>query len=276
MDLLRDEPRLRAFLAVSDAGSFSAAARATGQTQPAVSTLVRALEDRLGTPLFVRGRAGARLTPAGTALRPHAAHLLGAAEEARGAVDAAAAPGRRRLRIGGGEVLMTYVLPPALARVRERLPGLEASFTVGDETTVLAALREHRIDVALVTDRAPADGLAVEAFAEDRLVLLGASSLAEVDTLVVRAAGAVDRRAAEALLERAGVEPPRRLTAATFEAVKACVAAGLGAALVPACAAGEMAAIDVGAEPLKYCAAWRAGEEPAIGAALLDALRRPG
>jgi DNA-binding transcriptional LysR family regulator len=274
VDLLRDELRLRAFLSVADTGGFSAAARATGQSQPAVSTLVRALEERLGTPLFVRGRAGARLTPAGTALRPHAAQLLGVAEEARREVDAAAADDRRRLRIGGGEVLMTYMLPLALAVLQQKLPGLEATFTVADETSVLDALRAHRIDLALVTDHAPTDGLTTEPFAQDRLVLLGGTDLKAIDTLIVRRAGAVDRAAADALLARAEVTPRNHLVAETFEAVKACVAAGLGAALVPACAAGDLPHADVGADQLTYLLAWRQDEEPPLALALLDVLRR--
>lgn len=274
MELLRDEPRLRAFLTVAETGGFSAAARATGQTQPAVSTLVGSLEKRLGTPLFVRGRGGARLTPAGTALRPHAAQLLGVAEEARRVVDAAAANDRRSLRIGGGEVLMTYMLPLALAVLQQKLPGLQATFTVADETSVLDALRAHRIDLAMVTDYAPTDGLQTQPFAQDRLVLLGAETLESIDTLIVRRAGAVDRAAADALLKAAGVKPRNHLVAETFEAVKACVAAGLGAALVPACAAGELRHADVGADQLTYCLAWRENEEPPLAGALVDVLRR--
>jgi LysR family transcriptional regulator, low CO2-responsive transcriptional regulator len=283
-DLLRDEPRLRAFLAVAETGSFSAAARATGRTQPAVSGLVAALEERVGAPLFVRGRAGARLTEAGTALRPHAAHLLGAAEEARRAVDAAVVPARRHLRVGGGEVLMTYVLPPALARLRERLPGLTADFTVADDAAVLAALREHRVDVALVTDRAPAEGLAVTRFASDGLTLLappghplaGRASVHLADlageTLVVRGAGAVDRRETERALSAAGVRPAARLVAATFEAVRHCVAAGLGVALAPVVVGTGVPVADVA--PLGYCLATRRPPDaPPVAAALLEVLR---
>lgn len=168
---------------------------------------------------------------------------------------------------------MTYVLPPALARLRERLPGLRPAFTVGDEAAVLAALREHRVDLALVTDRAPRDGLELEPFADDHLVLLGADDLQALSarTLVTRAAGAADRRAADALLRDAGVRPRDRLVAETLEAVKACVRAGLGAALVPGCAAaGEGTPV----APLRYCLARRAGEAPPLAAPLLDALRR--
>ena len=54
----------RTFLEVLASGSFGAAAERLHLTQTAVSARIRALEDQLGRRLFVRNKAGARLTPA--------------------------------------------------------------------------------------------------------------------------------------------------------------------------------------------------------------------
>ena len=48
---------LQTFLAIVDEGSFSAAARRLGITQPSVSEQVRALEEHFGQPLFARPAA---------------------------------------------------------------------------------------------------------------------------------------------------------------------------------------------------------------------------
>lgn len=53
----------RAFLAVLDTGSLSAAARALGLTQPTVRHRIEALERAVGQPLFVRGVNGLAPTP---------------------------------------------------------------------------------------------------------------------------------------------------------------------------------------------------------------------
>lgn len=55
---------LRILVAVTEAGSFSAAGTRLGLTQSAISHAVRAAERRVGTTLFERGRTGARPTPA--------------------------------------------------------------------------------------------------------------------------------------------------------------------------------------------------------------------
>ena len=57
--------KLEIFAAVVRAGSFSAAAEQLLLTQPAVSQHIQDLEVSLGTRLFVRGRRGVTLTPAG-------------------------------------------------------------------------------------------------------------------------------------------------------------------------------------------------------------------
>src|SRR5215210_9286895 len=61
---------LRAFEAAARLENFTAAANELGMTQAAVSYQVKALEDRLGAPLFVRERGRAKLTALGNRLMP--------------------------------------------------------------------------------------------------------------------------------------------------------------------------------------------------------------
>ncbi|HYX86932.1 MAG TPA: LysR family transcriptional regulator, partial [Gaiellales bacterium] len=112
--------QVRAFTEVAAAAGFTRAAEAMGVTQPTVSQLVRALEARVGTPLFVRGGRHVVLTAAGSALLPHAEAALRLAADADAAVDRAASAEWARLAVSAGEALATYLLPPAVARIRRR------------------------------------------------------------------------------------------------------------------------------------------------------------
>ena len=71
--MLQDS-KIRAFLAVADEGSFTAAARKLGVSQPAVSSQVLALEHVLGFALFERGTS-LRLTPSGETFRDYARRI---------------------------------------------------------------------------------------------------------------------------------------------------------------------------------------------------------
>ncbi len=104
-----DLDAVRTFVAVADAGQFSAAAAALGVSQQATSKRVAALEKELGVALFTRTPRGARLTPAGQAFLPPARDLLRAGERAAASVR----PGRRALRV---DVIGTRLAPAHLLR----------------------------------------------------------------------------------------------------------------------------------------------------------------
>ncbi|MGN6379673.1 MAG: LysR family transcriptional regulator [Gaiellales bacterium] len=285
--------QLRALVEVATAGSFTRAAEGLGVSQPTVSGAVAALEQRVGVPLLVRARRGVTLTAAGRALLPHAQRALALAADAEEAVDRAVAGERLRLWVAAGEALGTYVLPAALAGLRERMPSLEAGFIVGDVARVLSALRAGEVDVALVTAHTTSSDIQAVEFGRARLVLVGPGSqpvpqrpLSLDDlrdlVLVARDRGTVNRLQVDRLLSEAGVEPRGRLDAFSLEAVKRCVEAGLGVAVAPEMAVarelelGTLRAIPMPALEMELvlCLAWRRGERISPAAeALLDVLR---
>jgi hypothetical protein len=74
---------LKDFLVLAERRNFSRAADARNVTQPAFSRRIRALEDWIGTPLFVRGAQGATLTPSGVHFRPIAEEMMGVLHRGR-------------------------------------------------------------------------------------------------------------------------------------------------------------------------------------------------
>src|ERR1700728_4500073 len=75
---------LRYFIAVAELRNFTKAAEASFVAQSALSQQISRLEHELGAPLFVRGKRGAQLTPAGELLLPHARRLVADGAWARG------------------------------------------------------------------------------------------------------------------------------------------------------------------------------------------------
>ena len=67
-----DTAGLRVMRAIADEGSFTAAAHSLGYSQPAISQMVRRLEERTGTVLVERIGRSVRLTEAGLVLARHA------------------------------------------------------------------------------------------------------------------------------------------------------------------------------------------------------------
>jgi DNA-binding transcriptional LysR family regulator len=114
----------RSFLGVLRHGSLSAAARALGVAQPTVGRHVAALEKSLGLALFTRSQAGFLPTEAGQSLRRYAESLQStvAALERAAASQGSGVSGS--VRITASDVIGVEVLPPIVARLRDRHPDL--------------------------------------------------------------------------------------------------------------------------------------------------------
>jgi molybdate transport repressor ModE-like protein len=144
-----DVRRLQMLQAVSRAGSVSAAARALGYTQPAVSHHIARLEDEVGTALVTRLGRGVRLTDAGRMLVEHADAVLlrlSAAEEEVAAI-AGLRAGRVRLVTfpSGSATLMAG----ALTRMRAAHPGVEVTFEEAEPEDAIPRLRSGDADLVL-------------------------------------------------------------------------------------------------------------------------------
>jgi molybdate transport repressor ModE-like protein len=142
---------LRVLREVAQSGSFSAAARALGYTQSAISRQVAALEAVAGTPLFERSRSGAVLTAAGARLLPRAARILDELEGARRATAGEPVP-EGPVRIGAFASAAAGLLPAVLASLP---PQLHVTVREGTTPTLTRALRAGTLDMAIIASAPP-------------------------------------------------------------------------------------------------------------------------
>jgi DNA-binding transcriptional LysR family regulator len=113
--------QLETFLAVAELKSFSRAAERLHRTQPAVSQVVRKLEDDIGEVLFDRALRDGSLTSAGELLLGYAQRLLALRQEATLALDELRSLDRGRLMLAANEYTCLYLLP-VLDRFRQLHP----------------------------------------------------------------------------------------------------------------------------------------------------------
>jgi LysR family hydrogen peroxide-inducible transcriptional activator len=160
--------QLRAFVALVDRGSITAAAESLGLSQSTASEALAALERVLGTPLVVR-RRGARelpLTVAGRALLPHARGVLEAVDAAHVAIAEATTGALASVEIITNESVSTYVLPPVLRELRERWANTRFAVTVETCPGVRAGISRGAFDVGLVLE-GPESGAAATGAGDD-------------------------------------------------------------------------------------------------------------
>lgn len=139
---------IRAFLAVADGGSLSAAARRLGISQPTLGRQIKQIEAALDLRLFIRQPRGLHLTESGAALLPHARQMAAAmnrlALTAAGQMDAL----RGTVRLTASTVVAHHILPPIIARLRQIEPLIQIELVASDSSDNLL-FREADIAVRM-------------------------------------------------------------------------------------------------------------------------------
>ena len=238
--------QLRAFCRAAQLGSISQAAEQVSSSQPAVSLLVRALEDELGVPLFERSGPRIALTRVGRSLYQYAMPLVermdrlpdNFAEQYYGVMS-------DTLVIGAGETSATFLLPHYLGRFREACPGVRVSVRIGNGTRLLSWLRAYEADLILLTADCTQGDLDFHQFrtVKYRLVtpkdhpLAGKESVTFEDIaahpFVRYSQGRYVRQVADTLMRLRGLIPTVSVEVDGWCMVKRYVAAGLGISVVP-------------------------------------------
>jgi DNA-binding transcriptional LysR family regulator len=170
MGNMNDWSLVRSFLAVLRGGSLSAAARATGLTQPTIGRHIDQFEDALGQSLFTRSSGGLLATEAALTLQAHAEAM----EAAMAALVRASELGgdrtapRGTVRITASEIMGVSVLPGILAGIRYAFPEIIFELALNNRTDDL--LRRDA-DIAVRMVRPTQDGLVAKKIGEVALKL---------------------------------------------------------------------------------------------------------
>ncbi|MEE4359946.1 MAG: LysR family transcriptional regulator [Pseudomonadales bacterium] len=236
---------LRTLVALRDTGSLVEAAERVNLTQSALSHQMKDLEDRLGSPLFVRKTRPVRFTGAGRRLLALADRVL---PEIRAAE-------QDLKRLAGGEAGRLFMaiechscfdwLLPAIEAFRDTWPDVELDLSSAFSFEPLPALARGDLDLVITSDPLDIVGLtylplfryeAVLAVAPDHALARGRRVDPEALADDVLISYPVDRDRLDVFtrfLDPAGVAPRRVRTAELTPMIVQLVASGRGVACLP-------------------------------------------
>lgn len=260
--------QLTGFAMIAELGHFTRAAERLHLAQPSLSRQVATLERELGVELFHRVRGNVALTAAGERLLPIARRMLADADTARGEMAELAGLRRGRIRLGATPTLCTSLVAEVLAEYRARYPGIDIEILERGSRSLIAALVEGGLDLALiVTSVSPEGARAVlerEPILSERLVVVssagradpfgagagagagaseGAAAEAEAPVSLAQLAAVPQvvfpenydlRVAMDAAFGAAGLTPAVAVQGAEMDAALSFAERGIGVAVVPA------------------------------------------
>jgi DNA-binding transcriptional LysR family regulator len=149
--------QVRYFLAVCEHHNFTHAAGASNVSQPSLTTSIKKLEEELGGELFVRDRAGCRLTPLGKLMYPR---LHRVSVETRGAKAEAVRHARLEsvpIRLGVGETIGHNIISKGLERFQSIFPQVEVELIVETIEELFAGLRRNEFDAVVTAENVNPD-----------------------------------------------------------------------------------------------------------------------
>ncbi|GAA3618257.1 LysR family transcriptional regulator [Marihabitans asiaticum] len=246
-----DAAGLRVMRAIADEGSYTAAALSLGYSQPAISQMVRRLEQRTGTALVERVGRSVRLTEAGQVLARHATTVLATLDAAEEEVAAIAGLRAGRVRLMAFPSSSATLVPRALAAMRASHPDVTVTFTEAEPPESIAALRTGDCDLAVafsydgcdVGRGEDLDGFVVEPLLDEqvgvalplthRLADRERVDLADLEDEDWIAGCARCRGHLLQIAHDAGFNPSVTFETEDYVAVQGFVGAGLGVALIP-------------------------------------------
>jgi DNA-binding transcriptional LysR family regulator len=252
--------QLSSFEAVARIGHFTRAAEELFLAQPSLSRQIAALEADLGAKLFRRGPAGVALTDAGEVLLPIARRMLGDARAAREQMDELAGLRRGHVRLGAPPTLCVSLVADVLAAFRTAHPGVDLHITEGGSRSLVDALNENALDLALMVTRGAEPSVPgtelIPLLSEELVVVSAAGSplpghaeeprgqsptptvltlaeLAQIPQVAFNRSYDL-RVATDAAFSASGLTPTIAVEGAEMDAVLRFVERGLGVAVVPA------------------------------------------
>lgn len=229
--------RYRAFVAVANQGSLSAAARSLNLSQPTISAQIGALEQRSEVELFYRRGYRMSLSPAGEQLLPIAQKILALDAEAEFFLRDSGQLNQGTLNLGA---VGPFHVIEMVAAHRLRHPGIQVAIRMGNSKQVLADLERYATDIGVLAGLHDSPGLEALLYACHPIILFAHKDhpLARHDSVPIarlqgmqmlrREAGSTTQAAMDATLQAAGVHTPCALEVGSREALREAVAHGLG------------------------------------------------
>lgn len=238
--------QLKAFAAIAETHTFTAAAQRQHVTQAAISMQIRQLENEVGIPLFVRTPRRVVLTEAGERLLDRAQVILREHDAALAELAELAGAERGRLRLGTASAMVSAdPLPSILAELRRRHPQAEISVVAGTSEELVRRITAGDIDMAFVSLPVEARNVETEALSRDQLVAIASPShrLARQNVvsafalagekLILGERGGNTRRLIDEFFAEAGLKPAVAMELSRQAAIKNMVAADMGVGIVP-------------------------------------------
>jgi LysR family transcriptional regulator, transcriptional activator of the cysJI operon len=261
---------LKVFCDLVETSSFSGSAERNGITQSAVSQQIKSLEESYQVTFFERGKKNFSITPEGLVFYAAAQKILAISNGIDGELRAVRNQIGGILRISTVYSIGLHELPPLVKRFRTQFPEVDVQVQYKKAAEVYTDVHDERTDIGLVAYPKARRGLAVETFAQDRMVFicppghrLASDGRTNIEWRELNGLAFISfepdlptRKAVDQMLRDQHVTIRQTMELDNIETVKRAVAIETGVSIVPLnsvraeLTSGQLIAMEIGEAPI--------------------------
>lgn len=167
---------MKCFLEVTRTGNFTTASENLFITQPALSRIIRSLEDEIGAPLFIRTRKKLILTDAGRILKKHALKIENQLQQLDAELDKMFMQRKRQIRIGLPTITNSIFFSKLIASFHEEYPEVIFLLEEDGSKPVEEKVLNNLLDFGVVVLSEENENLDSIIFVNEKLKLVVSSS----------------------------------------------------------------------------------------------------
>ncbi len=138
------------FRTITQAKSFTKAAKILNFTQPAISSQVKSLEENFNITFFERGNTGVRLTEAGKKFYEYGEKILAIYAELETEIAKISGESKEYIYIGASYTAGNYFLPSSIITFKELNPSVHIRLDIGHSKDIINNIRERSIDIGVI------------------------------------------------------------------------------------------------------------------------------
>lgn len=138
------------FRTITQAKSFTKAAKILNFTQPAISSQIKSLEQNFNVSLFERGNTGVKLTEAGKKFYEYGEKILAIYSEMESEIAKISGQSKEFINVGASYTAGNYFLPSSIITFKELNPNVHIRLDIGHSQDIIENIRDRSIDIGVV------------------------------------------------------------------------------------------------------------------------------
>lgn len=243
MMMLASPSDLIYFIEISKTLNLSRTAKRIGISQPSLTLAIQRLEETIGTHLFIRGKNGVALTPAGKRFLSHTKQLLQLWDNIKSESLAAHHEVRGKFTIGAHPSVALCTLSHFLPKLLMEYPTLEIQLKHDSSRKISEGIINHSIDIGLIVNPIKHPDLIIQKLYDDKLTFWHAvkknvnQQIDSQDSVLIYDPDLIQTQWLLKRIHRQGIKYKRVVTTNQLEVIASLTANGGGIGILPTCIA---------------------------------------